>query len=50
MKNNENSFVRWANKGTETKKEEKAARILVDVDQFADGTIDRDLVIAALSV
>lgn len=50
MKPCENSFVRWANKGSDTKKEERAARIIVGVDQLADGTTDRDLVIAALSV
>ncbi|HNX78144.1 MAG TPA: hypothetical protein PLM07_21460 [Candidatus Rifleibacterium sp.] len=46
----ENSMVRWANKGPESKKEEKAAWVLVDIDQFYAGSIDKEQVLAALSV
>ena len=46
----ENSMVRWANKGSESKKEEKAAWVLVDIDQFYAGSIDKEQVLAALSV
>ncbi len=45
----ENSIVRWANKGSESKKEEKAARVIIDVNQFADGSFEKDLLLAALS-
>ncbi len=45
----ENSMVRWANKGPESKKEEKAARMIIDQDLFADGSFDKDLLLVALS-
>ncbi len=42
-------MVRWANKGSESKKEEKAARVIIDVNQFTDGSFEKDLLLAALS-
>lgn len=50
MKPCHNSFVRWANKGSESKKEEKAARVLFDIEQVSDGSFEKDLLITALSV
>ena len=49
MKPYENSFVRWGNKGLDSKKEEKAARVLLDVDLLNDGSTDKELLITALS-
>lgn len=49
MKPYENSFVRWNNKGSDSKKEEKAARVLLNVDLLNDGATDKDLLITALS-
>ena len=49
MKPYEDSFVRWNNKGSDSKKEEKAARVLLNVDLLNDGATDKDLLITALS-
>lgn len=49
MRPYENSFVPWNNKSSDSKKKEKAARVFVDVDQFSDGSADRDLLLTAMS-
>ncbi len=49
MRPYENSFVPWKNKSSDSKKKEKAVRVYVDVDQFSDGSTDRDLLLTAMS-
>lgn len=49
MRPYENSFVPWNNKSSDSKKKEKAARVFVNVDQFSDGSADRDLLLTAMS-
>ena len=49
MRPYENSFVAWNNKGSDSRKKEKAARVFVDIDQLSDGSADRDLLLTAMS-
>lgn len=50
MKPLQNSFSRWANKGVNPKKEEKAARVFFDVEQVDDSSFEKDLMVTAFSV
>ncbi|MDD3000031.1 MAG: hypothetical protein PHV05_13290 [Candidatus Riflebacteria bacterium] len=50
MKPCRNSFVRWNNKGLDSRKEEKAARVLIDVEQVDACPFEKDLMITAFSV
>lgn len=50
MKPLQNSFSRWTNKAVNSKKEEKAARVLFDVELVSDDSYEKDLMITAFSV
>lgn len=50
MKPCQNSFVRWSNKGSDSRKEEKAARVFIDVEPAVMCQFERDLMIMAFSV